>query len=163
MVRKFNAVVSLWLFFSPLLFAAELDVGSVFPELLLQDQYDKKAAIPSDAEILIFTADKAGADQVNTYLQDQPANHLSQHKARFVSDISGMPSMITRLFALPKMRERPYSIYLARDEESVSFIPRRKGHVTAIYLREGQVTDIKHVSPQGDLGQVFNHTASSQQ
>jgi len=160
-MRKFLAIICLWLLIVPALSAAELDVGGVFPELMLEDQYEKKAAIPSDVEILIFAADKAGADQVNTFLQDRPANYLSQHKARFVSDISGMPSMITRMFALPKMRERPYSIYLVRDEGVVSFIPRRESHVTVVYLSEGTVTDIRHVSPEGDFEQVFNPMAPS--
>lgn len=162
-MNKHLAIISLWLLLVPALPAAELDVGAAFPELVLEDQHEKEANFPSDTEIVIFAADKAGADQVNAYLKDQPATYLSQHKARFVSDISGMPSMITRMFALPKMRERPYSIYLVREEGAVSFIPAREGHVTVIYLRGGQVTGISHVSTQGDFGKVFNHSASSQQ
>lgn len=162
-MNRHLAIVFLWLLSAPVLPAAELQVGGVFPGLILQDQHENKATVPSDAGIVVFAADKAGADLVNAYLKDQPAKHLLQRRARFVSDISGMPSMITRMFALPRMREYPYPIYLVRDEGSVSFIPRRKGHVTVMYLQEGKITGISYVSREGDFDNVFNPTASGQQ
>ena len=45
----------------------------------------------------------------------------------YVADISGMPALVTRMFALPKMRELPFPIALVREDAhlaQVADIPR---------------------------------------
>ena len=55
-------------------------------------------------------------------------------RAIHVADISAMPAMVTRMFALPKLRERAYPVGLARDAAAVGDLPRTPGAVAVIGL-----------------------------
>lgn len=125
--------------------AAELKVGDTLPTITLKDQHDKAITVASDAKTLLFAVEKPAADIINDYLQKQDKDFLTQQKAYFLLDISGMPSMITQMFALPKMRERPYSILLAYDANEVAFMPKQKDHITIVTLQDNKVTEIEFV------------------
>ncbi len=137
--------------------AAEIGVDAVFPALQLDDQHGRSLTLPGDAPLVIFAADKAASDRVKQALEKRP-RWLAEHRVPFIADISGMPSMITRLFALPAMRERPYSIYPIGDADQVAFIPRQEGQVTVLRLDAGRVTDILIVADESGLEAVFDNT-----
>jgi NADPH-dependent ferric siderophore reductase len=80
---------------------------------------------------------------------------MSRNGAVYVADVSSMPAIITRLFALPKMRERPYRIMLADSTDSVSFLPRQPHAVTVIRLRDNKLASIDYVSTEAGLDDSF--------
>lgn len=137
-------------------FAADIGVGALFPELQLEDQHGRSLTLPGDAPLVIFAADKAASDRVKQALEKRP-RWLAEHRVPFIADISGMPFMITRLFALPAMRERPYSTYPVGDADQVAFIPRQEGQVTVLRLDAGRVTDILIVPDERGLEAVFDN------
>lgn len=134
---------------------AQLQTGDAIPAITLQDQFDKPLSMAADAQTLLFVIEKPASDLVNDYLMKQDKGFLASKKAYFIADISGMPSVITKMFALPKMRERPYSTLLAYDAEEVAFMPREKNKVTVVKVSGGKVESVQHVDSEAALAGAF--------
>jgi hypothetical protein len=137
------------------LLANELHVGDTLPSFMLKNQHGESVAIAANAQIILFTVEKSASELVNNYLEKQPADLLAVKRAYFVVDISGMPWLITQMFALPKMRKLPYSILLAEDALTVSFIPRQQNRVTVIRLKQGRVESIQFISTEIAIDALF--------
>ena len=100
---------------------------------------------------VVFTAEKAVSDWVNRVLGEQGTVTLAQSKTIYVADISAMPAVIARMFAIPKLRELPFSIALAREAAAVADLPRRKGAATLLTLEGGRLIQVQHLETQGQL------------
>ena len=120
----------------------KLHVGSILPPLELKTQYGKSVKIGKDVKTLLFAVEKAPSALINDFILKQEADYLTKNKAYFVADISGMPLLITKMFAIPKMKKRPYDILLAKKSAKVAFIPRKKEFVTVVKVAAGKVTAI---------------------
>jgi hypothetical protein len=131
--------------------ATELKVGDTLPTISLKDQHDKAVTVATDAQTLIFTVEKPASDLVNDYLKTQAADYLIAQKAYFLADISGMPSMITKMFAIPKMQERPYAILLGYEADALAFMPRQQNHVTVVKVKANKVEQILFVNDEASL------------
>lgn len=123
-----------------------LHVGSILPPVELKTQHGKTVKISNDVKTLLFAVEKAPSALINSFILKQEVDYLTKNKAYFVADISGMPSMITKMFAIPKMKKRPYDILLAKGETQVSFIPRKKNFVTVLKIAKRKITAIEFVN-----------------
>jgi hypothetical protein len=110
-------------------------VGETIAPFELADQHGELASVDSRVRLLIFAADMDGGDLANRAIEPDPSLHdLPAHSAVFVSDVSRMPAVITRLFARPSMRRRPYRMLLDTGPGPTVRIPRRAGKVTLVGL-----------------------------
>jgi hypothetical protein len=128
--------------------AAPLTEGSAMPTLSLNDQHGKPAPVSSSTRWLVFTAEKPVSDMVSAVLAAEPAGVADRLRLVYVADISGMPALVTRMFALPKLRELPFPIALVRDAAQVTQvadIPRVKGAATVLRLDNGRVAQVATV------------------
>ena len=57
----------------------------------------------------------------------------------FVADIQGMPSLISKLFAVPKMRDYSYRVVLDREGQVVPQYAVAAGQVQWLQLEDGKV------------------------
>ena len=135
--------------------AAELQVGDSLPAITLKDQHDKSVTVAPEAQTLLFTIEKSAADLVNNYLKQQTPDFLTSKQAYFLADISGMPSIITKMIALPKMQERPYAILLGYEAADLVFMPRQKDHVTLVKIQSGKVDKILFIKDEASLADNF--------
>lgn len=140
----------------PVLAAGELTTGSGLPPLTLKDQFDASHTIGEDTRQIIFAADKHSSRLVNDFLSTQSDNYLQLHGTRYLADISGMPRVISSMFALPKMREFHYPILLADSPETLEAIPRRPGAVTLISVSNQKVTKIAYAQNSSELKRFFS-------
>ena len=134
--------------------AAPLGAGSALPTLTLKDQHDKPVAIPPDTRWVLFSAEKSVSDMVGSVLSAEPAGAMGRAHLVYVADISAMPAMMTRMFALPKLRELPYSIALVReaaDIAQVADLPRQPGAATLLRLDNGRIAQVTAVGNAADL------------
>lgn len=130
---------------------AALTVGDELPRLGLEDQHDVAHPIGSDTKLLLFTRDMDSSDLVKEALAEDGAAKLAAAHAVFVADISAMPSIITRIFALPSLRKRPYRMVLDRDGAATERFPAQEGRVTLLHLEERSITRIEYA---GSVEQV---------
>lgn len=145
--------MKLWLIL-PLLVStllhAELKIGEPFPKLKLQDQFDVKMQVPVKGNIIIFfSSEKKISQQVDKFIDFKGKGFLEENHIVYISDISGMPSIITKLFAKPKMKKFKFKIALIYDEKTGALLSKQKGKVTVITLEDNRVKDIKFIKPTG--------------
>lgn len=134
--------------------AAPLAAGSAMPTLSLNDQHDRPASVGTQTRWVVFAAEKPVSDMVSAVLAAEPAGVAERLRLVVVADISGMPALVTRMFALPKLRELPFPIALVRDAgqlTQVSDIPREKGAATVLRLDNGRVAQVATVRVAEDL------------
>ncbi|NJA88824.1 hypothetical protein HCX48_06260 [Rhodocyclus tenuis] len=135
--------------------AAMLAPGAAFPALTIDDQHGKPLRIDGETQLVIFTADMAAGDFVKEVLRAQAPGTLEQLHAIYLSDISGMPSLITRMVALPKLRELPFAVGLGRDAAQLADLPRQSGAASVVQLQGGKVTAIGYVRDAAQLRQAL--------
>jgi hypothetical protein len=128
-----------------------LATGDRISELTLEDQHGNTHTLPADARLVLFTSDKAASSVLQDYLAQRDADFLRERQAHFVADISRMPGLVTRMFALPSMRERPYPILLAYAAEDVAQLPRREGQVSVLRIDQRRITDVAYATSGAQL------------
>ena len=127
----------------PAAWAQAIGRGQPLPSLTFPDQHGNTHAFPGQqTRLVLFAVQKAPSDWVNTGLTELGPDQIKARGIVFLADISGMPSFVTRSFALPKMRKRPYPILLAQQAGEAGFMPQETGAVTILHVQNGHVTQI---------------------
>ena len=103
--------------------------------------------------------DKAASDLANEVLGNEKEGVLERLQAVYVADISGMPSLVTKMFALPAMRALPFPIGLARESAVLADLPRQKAAVTVIRLADGKVQGIDYSAVSVEKARKVNARA----
>ncbi len=135
-------------------FANALSVGDSTPNFKIKDQFEKDNVIKSDAELVLFAGDKGMSEVLRDYLKPKGKGFLESKKAYYMADISGMPSLIAKFFALPKMKKYPFSILLVNEEQAKSF-DKKEDNITVYTINNGKVSDIKYIKTSKELDEVF--------
>ena len=95
----------------------EIKIGSAMKIFTLKDQFDKKHKLLPSTKKLIFVATKATGHLVKGYLNKKPIDYLQKRDTLFVADVSKMPSIIYKMFALPDLQKHKYPILIIEDEK----------------------------------------------
>jgi hypothetical protein len=135
----------LWTCWANALHAAPLVPGAATPIITVEDQHGKPVRVDASTRRVLFTAERGVNDWVSKLLSAQAVGVLDRQQAVYVADITAMPSIVTRMFALPKMRELPFSMGLVRDAaqlSQVADIPRQPGAATVLMFESGKLTEI---------------------
>jgi hypothetical protein len=69
----------------------------------------------------------------------------------YVADMSRMPGIIARTFALPALREQPFAVGVALEEKLLSQWPRQEDAITLIHLEAGKVARIDYARSAVEL------------
>jgi len=131
--------------------AGPVAVGSTLAGFTAEDQHGAPATVDASVRLLVVSRDMDGGDVVKQALAGTSQTFLDERRVVYVADISGMPAMISKLFALPKMRERPYRVLLDRDGSLTRDLPREKGRATVVYIDALRVTRIDEVGSADEL------------
>lgn len=142
------------IFASTVLLAQPFKVHDTIAPFSLANQFDVKKSVGKNLKLLLVSFEKSTGAEVNQFLSKQPAGFLTQHQAAFIANISGMPMIITKMFALPKMRGYPHQILLIYDENDTRFM-QKEGKTTLYKLNNGVIQDITFITKE-QLPQVFN-------
>ena len=135
--------------------AAVAGVGSTLPARSLEDQHGEVRSIDRGTRFVLFSRDMDGGDVIEEALSDAPEGFLEARGAVFVADISRMPSLVTRLFALPSMRRRPYPMLLDRTGDATADLPAEKGRATLIRLEALRVAAVTSFDEPGALREAL--------
>ena len=127
-------------------FADPWVVGDILEPFTLEDQHGEERTVDASVEVILFSRDMKGGDFLKKGLEDVEPGYLESRNAVYVSDISAMPRLIARMFAIPSMRKRPYPMLLDRDGTATVRLPDEKDRATLIFLRELRVERIVHVT-----------------
>ena len=124
---------------------APVAAGNWLPEFSLKDQFGEPGFVDASVRLILFSRDMEGGEILKAGLEGLPEGALSSAHIVYVSDISGMPRLVARMFALPKMRKRPYAMLLDRTGEWTALLPGTPGHATFIHLDQLRIEQIEEL------------------
>ncbi|RXJ84597.1 hypothetical protein [Arcobacter sp. CECT 8985] len=148
-MKKIILLISL-VFFA---YAKQFHVGDKIGMFSLLDQFDVKHTIDKNIKTIIVSFEKQTGKDVNEFLNSKDPTFLKDHNAVFIANISGMPTIITKLFALPKMRDYKHKILLIYNDSDTRF-KNVEGKSTLYKLENGVIKQIKFIT-KDDLEKVF--------
>lgn len=108
-----------------------------------KNQWDKPVKLDASVKWLIFSHHKAGGEWVRDAFNELGIKDLPARQWLYVADISGMPSFVTKLFALPKMRKYAFPIALSYDEENTENWPEKEDTVSVYKLNNLKIVESK--------------------
>lgn len=155
-------VISLFLSFSPLITYAEpqtptvLQESMAFPNFRLKDQHENDLNMTSEIKLLIFTKNKAASAFTNLALEGKTPDDFSKIGLFYVADISGMPGIITSMFALPKMKKYTYRVALDTEGDVTKNWPTQPDSTTVFSLENGIIKTIQYVKSKEDLEKALH-------
>jgi hypothetical protein len=144
----------------PMAGAAPLAAGDTL-EIQLTDQHDVVGGIDDKTKLVLFTRDMDASDAVKDALAEDGAPGLAAAGAVWVADISRMPRLITRMFALPAMRRRPYRMLLDRDGAATAVFPGEKGRVTLLYVDRRALVRIDYADTVAQVAEALRTAAAA--
>jgi len=148
-IKRFLLLVSL----SICAYSQEFVIDNAIPKFSLANQFDEKRTIDSSIETIVVSFEKDTGKEVNQFLEEKKPLFLKNHHAIFIANISGMPMIITKMFALPKMKNYKHEILLIYDEKDDRF-RAKDGKSTLYRLENGVIKSIEFIS-KDDLEKVF--------
>ncbi len=114
-------------------------------------QHDKEIQLDNSTKWVFFASSMDGSDLLQATFLDLNINDnwLASRNAIYAADISRMPGLIARFFAIPRMRDLPYSIALDKEGD-LTLNWQDRGEMVTIYKLDNlavietiQITDIK--------------------
>jgi hypothetical protein len=118
-----------------------------------QDQFDKKHSLINSVKKVIFVFTKPTGHLMRVYLGTKDVNYLKERNIDFIADVSGMPSMIFKMFALPDLKDSKYPIMIIKDKEKSKRFrdDKQKNAVMIISLENKIVKNVKFITNETDL------------
>ncbi|WP_419769810.1 MAG: hypothetical protein ACNI3C_10805 [Candidatus Marinarcus sp.] len=144
-------ILLLFLVVSLSLLANPLKTGDKLESVLnFSDQFDNIHELNTLNNKVIVSFEKGTGKLVNEFLSQKDKNYLTTHNATFIANISGMPSIITKLFALPKMKKYKHTILLIYNEDNTMF-PSHEGEITLLSIKNSVVQSIEFIKNEEEL------------
>lgn len=131
--------------------AGPIEPGRPLPALHLKNQHDQDWRVPASTRLVVFAAGRKASNLVMAVLGPQHQGFLGSRHAVYLADMSQMPGLITRTFALPALREQPFEVGVSLDETLLAGWPRQEDAVTLIGLDAGRVTHFQYASSEAQL------------
>lgn len=121
-------------------------LGELMAEIVLEDQHGVIGKVDGEIRQVLFTRDMDAGDAVKAALAEEGTSLLDARGTVYLADISGMPSLVRRLFALPGLRKRDYSMLLDVDGEVTRRIPGEAGRATLVGLDSLKITSVRYLA-----------------
>lgn len=158
MIAKFKYLPFLFVFFSSLVFAGPINIGEQIQGFSLKDQHGKLHKVGKTIRLVLFTTDKKGKNVISNAIDNKAKDYLTKNNTVYVADISGMPKLIAKLFALPKMRKLQYSILLDKGPSVTKDFPSKPNEVTLIYMDRLNIKTIEFTDVPEDIIKAIEYT-----
>jgi hypothetical protein len=120
-------------------------VGDEMVAIVLDDQHEVSRSIDGGTRQVLFTRDMDAGDAVKAALAENGAKLLDASGTVYLADISGMPGLVRRLFAMPGLRKREYSMVLDIEGEVTRRIPSEAGRATLVSLDRSKITSFAYL------------------
>ncbi len=125
--------------------ALAVEKGSTLEPWTLQDQFEKAHSLDDSTRVLLVARDMGCSKLVKAALAERPKGYLEARHALFLADISRMPALISRLFAVPAMRDYSYPVLLDRDAAIASRYASDEGKVLWVRLEQRRVLETRQL------------------
>ncbi|WP_028115136.1 hypothetical protein [Ferrimonas senticii] len=134
--------------------ALALEVGTQMPPLTLVDQFDAEHSVPVNAGTIVFTDSRAAGAMVTEAMTAVSAQQRS--KLNYLVDVSGMPSLVTKMFAIPKWQDLPFAVLIDQQGEITAALPRQPDQVSMLCVADGKLTEVRYYADVATLQQALS-------
>lgn len=131
--------------------AGSLGPGLALPALQLKDQHGGAWQIAADTRLVIFAAGRKASNIALEVLGQQPKDFLASRQAVYLADMSRMPGLVTRSFALPALREQPFRVGVSLEDQALDGWPRKEDMLTLLRVEGGRITSVEYVGANAQL------------
>ncbi|MCO4758663.1 MAG: hypothetical protein KC477_11595 [Oceanospirillaceae bacterium] len=132
-------------------------------QINLKDQWDIPLPLTTETQWIIYSHHKAGGEWTHNVLTKLNLVPLKQYQLVYVANISAMPGIISRMFALPKMRDYVFRIGLVEDAEHVEGWPKKENRITVMQLQSFNVKQVHYFADEIALERfISEHIARTQ-
>ncbi len=128
-------------------------IGKELAHYKIKDQFDKEHNLNLDVKKVIFAFSNVTGQLMKVYMSSRKTDYLTSRNIVYIADISGMPSIISKMFAIPDMKESVYPILLIREKENAKRFrnEEQKNAIMIISLENKIVQNVKFVTNETDL------------
>lgn len=151
-MKKFAIIVSI--LFVSYSFCNTYEVSKKIDKFSLFNQFDKKVTIDENIKYMLVSFGKNSSETINDFIEENQGV-LTKNNTVFIANISKMPSIIIKMFAIPKMRSFKHNILLVYDENNNNF-KEKQNYITLYKLDRLVVKKIDFLESKEDLQRVFN-------
>lgn len=137
------------------LFSASSFASDVNFKIEMKDQHEKAQVIPENTQVLLFASEMEGYKMARDAFEKLKISDLNAINLSFVADISKMPALISKMFAMPKMRKLPYSILLDKDGTLTKAWPRQEKQLAWLKVADNQVVETQWFSKTEELEEAL--------
>ncbi len=142
-MKLFTTIVFIWI--SALSLFAEQ-----FPVTTFTDQFGKKSELTNDTHYLIIVFTKDHGKEADEFFVNHP-DFLKENHAMFLSELSGVPSIIMKIFMNPKFKRADYPIYIIKDEKEAKLLPKQEDMITVVNLNNREIEKISYIKSMTDF------------
>ena len=121
-------------------------VGSSLDPLALPDQHGVEHRVDAATRGVLLSRDMDGGGFVREALASEGAAQLEKAGAVYIADVSGMPGLIRRMFAIPRMRQRGYPVLLDVEGVPTVRLPAEAGKASWIRLEGLRIAEIRFLA-----------------
>lgn len=139
--------------------AQALESGERLAPWTLNDQFDRPYTLDDQLHILLVARSMDGAKLVKAALEGRPKGYLEARRAQFVADISRMPGLIGKLFAIPAMRDYRYRVLLDREAQVVPQYAAPEEGVLWLQLEQGVLRERRFFTDAAALRAALEQVA----
>lgn len=132
-------------------YAEPVTVGQALPRLAIQDQHEQSWQMTNSTHLLILATNRSASGVVQNLLNMQDKHFLSSRHALYAADLSRMPGLITRSFALPALRELAYPVGIVMNGKLLKDWPRHDKAVSLLWLNKGTLERIEFAQDDAQL------------
>jgi hypothetical protein len=136
------------------LFSSEIKLNDKLRVFVLPDQFGTYHTVDRHTKTIIVSFEKDTGKDVNTFLASKNPNYLKEHSAVFIANISEMPALITRMFAMPKLKKYKHTILLINNEDDDRFSAKEE-KITIYKLENSVVKKIYYISSAKDIDKAL--------
>jgi hypothetical protein len=126
--------------------APPLGAGDVLAPFSLEDQHGVVHPVDAGVRVILISRDMDGGGLLKQALDQAGADAawLAERNAVYVADISRMPALVARLFAIPRLRGRGYPVLLDRDGSVTARLPTAEKRASVIQLDALRIARVTH-------------------
>lgn len=130
-----------------------LSIGSLVDFNLLEDQRGNPFPHQGTMSTVFFVNTMKGNALMRDTLKEINVACLQEGRVVYLADISGMPSLISKLIAIPRMRDYPYPVWLDRNGLATAALPIEDDKVTVLTLKKSAIVAMDQLQDSGELRQ----------
>ena len=145
-----------WLMGLGLALMVSVGYAQTLPAQTFENQHGEMLALDNSVTWMIFAHHNKGAKMTKGAIDQAGIKDFSAYKGLYVADISKMPALISKMFAMPAMRKYEFALALDKDGSVTQDWPKQEESVTLIKLDNLSVVDVQYVTSPEAIIEFIN-------